>query len=760
MLKSLRPVLAPALVTALLATGCGGSPEARKQKHLESGNRYYESGKYAEAVLEYRNAIQVDARFGEARLKLAQTYERTGDLAKALTEYVRAADLLPGNLDVQTTAGNYLLAARKFDDAKARAEAVLKADAGNVKAHVLLGNALAGLKNVDEAVDQLEEAIRLDPKRAATYVHLGMLEAGRGRGADAEAAFKKTIELDPKWVPGYMALANHYWASGRLPEAEKALRAAVALDAKNPLANRGLAIFLIVNKRAAEAEPFVKTLQTSGAVPFALADFYIMQNRPDEAVQLLQDLRKAPATADSASKRLADVQLARRDIAGAEQTVNEMLQKRPDNVDGLVAKGHVRLAQGKGDEALTTLTRAAELEPRSARVQFALGQTYASLKQFEKARQAFTEVLQLNPHAAGAQVEIAQIDLASGKVDASVTLARDAVRNEPNNVRAQVTLARGLLASGDVAGAERILDPLLQRNPRVAPLHVQRAFAYVGRKNFTAARTSFERALEIEPKSIDALTGLVTLDLSERKPAAAVERVAARLREEPLRPDLLLLAGRTAAAIGDTAAAEQHVRKAVEADPSLLAGYVMLGQMYVSQKRLAEAKKEFESVATRQTRPIAALTMLGVLAEMQGDAAGAQRQYERVIGLDPKAAIAANNLAYIYADRGENLDVALHLARTAVEVMPESPQAQDTLGWVYYKKQTPELAVQAFEQTIKLDPKNSTYHYHLGLAYKQQGDVARARASLKRALAENASFAGAADAKRVLSELGPSDGSW
>ena len=45
--------------------------------------------------MQYRNALQQDPRFGEARLKLADAYVQAGDPQSAYREYVRAADLLP-----------------------------------------------------------------------------------------------------------------------------------------------------------------------------------------------------------------------------------------------------------------------------------------------------------------------------------------------------------------------------------------------------------------------------------------------------------------------------------------------------------------------------------------------------------------------------------------------------------------------------------------------------------------------------------------
>ncbi len=102
---------------------------------------------------------------------------------------------------------------------------------------------------------------------------------------------------------------------------------------------------------------------------------------------------------------------------------------------------------------------------------------------------------------------------------------------------------------------------------------------------------------------------------------------------------------------------------------------------------------------------------------MGGDNTQALDYFQRAVDLDPRAAIAANNLAWIYAERGEKLDYALQLAQTAVQVMPKAAEAQDTLGWVYYKRRAAEPAIAAFRQTVDLAPANATYHYHLGLAY-------------------------------------------
>ena len=127
--------------------------------------------------------------------------------------------------------------------------------------------------------------------------------------------------------------------------------------------------------------------------------------------------------------------------------------------------------------------------------------------------------------------------------------------------------------------------------------------------------------------------------------------------------------------------------------------------------------------------------------------------YEAILGSTSRAPVAANNLAYIYADRGERLNEALTLAQQAKEQMPNSHEINDTLGWVYYKKDMANLAVRPFETSVEQDPKNAIYHYHLGLAYAKAGDTGKARKSLEQALKLQPDFAGANEARAALGSL-------
>src|SRR4051812_40776054 len=97
-----------AIVVVLFSGACRRDPRASAKAYVVSGDRFVTAGKFVEAAIEYRNAVQRDPTAGDVRLKLAEAILTSGDLRIALPEYVRAADLLPGDVELQVKTGNLL----------------------------------------------------------------------------------------------------------------------------------------------------------------------------------------------------------------------------------------------------------------------------------------------------------------------------------------------------------------------------------------------------------------------------------------------------------------------------------------------------------------------------------------------------------------------------------------------------------------------------------------------------------------------------
>ena len=93
------------------------------------------------------------------------------------------------------------------------------------------------------------------------------------------------------------------------------------------------------------------------------------------------------------------------------------------------------------------------------------------------------------------------------------------------------------------------------------------------------------------------------------------------------------------------------------------------------------------------------------------------------------------------------------LAQSAQRQIPEDPHVNDTLGWIYHRRNVPALAVRHLELSVKSDPNNPNSQYHLGMAYLASGDSIKAKKALQRALSLKPDFDGAEEARKALVQI-------
>lgn len=746
--------IAAVLVTGVLLVSCSKDPQKSKQAFLENGDRYASEKKYPEAILEYRNAIAQDPKFGEARFKLGEAYAESGQARSSLGEYVRAADLMPDHVEAQLRAGVGLLAAGQYPEAKARALAALAKDPRNVRGLVLLGNSMAGMQDMDGAIKTVQQAIDSDPREELTYGNLGTLELAQGNREAAENAFKKAAEIAPESESAHLGLANFYWASRRLDDCEKELKLAIKYAPKSPTTLRALAVFYSLKGNAAEAEQYLQQYAKEAndlKSGLALADFYLLRQDGPKARAALLPLEARPDGFVAASLRLAAVDFTEQKKTEAYARIAEVLKREPGNEAAIVEHGRFLLADGKADESVKQADLAIKGNPKAVTAYYLKGTALERLASRREAQAAYEEVLRLAPGAAAAQLRLADLNYRRAAYEEAANYARQVIKVQPQSGVAHSILARSLLAQGDVKGAEPHVMGLVRGAPDVADAQIILAQFYMAKAQPSQAATAFDKALALSPNSVEALAGRIRVDQILGNNNAARDRIARALAARPDDPMLLLLAGNTFKSLKDLDKAEASFRHLLTLNPSSIEAYAGLATIYLEQNRLDEAIHEFEELAKKNpSETVGSQTMIATILTVQGKVDEGQKLYESVIASAPESPVAANNLAWQYAQKDQNLDVALRLAQVAKEKLPESGDVSDTLGWVYYKKGLFSLAVDAFLEAAQQSPTRPNIQYRLGLAYVKTGEPQKARASFERALKLNPGFKEAEDALKQL----------
>lgn len=753
-------LLAALMLTAAAAGGAAcQKPEEKARKYLESGDAYAAQDQTAEALIEYRNAVKATPESVEAQTKLGRTYLRAGKPADALRAITRAADLRTSDAALQLEAGALQLLAGDAAGARTRAEFAIKSEPKNSDAHVLLGNAQAALGQTDKARRTLERAVRLDRDSGDALAALGSLYLAIGEQTKAEETLQRAVRAGHGAANARLALANYYWMSGDRAAAEDTLQEALDAQPQNTTAGFAMAKLYESTGRAAEAEPYYQQIAASGQprAKLLLADYYLRTGRPADALAIAEGLTgdrdHGPAAALMAARAHEAAGRPDQALEGA----RALLAKSGKDLDARLMAARLLLDRHRDEtdltEALTHARAAAGLAPSLAEAQFLLGVAQSRSGNQEEAEAAFEATLRAAARHAGAQLALSELALARGDTARALTLAQQAAPRHPDRRAATLQLARALAASQRVAEARRTLAPLVAEAPDDPVLIAEQGRFAMAAGDLPAARTAFERLLETSPSSTEALEGLIAVDARAGRMENAVERVGARIADRPDDPRLRVMAARLDLARNRPEAAEASLREAIARDPANLEASVLLGQLYASRGEIDRAREEFRKLAAlRPDSAAAARTMLGMLDQMQGRTAEATTNYEQALEADANALVAANNLAWLYAEQGR-LDEAQRLAERAVKRLDTRPEVHDTLGWIYYRKNLPTRAIASFERSLRLAPRNATYTYHLALAHAQAGDRDAARQSLREAMKLDPHAPWMADAREKLAKL-------
>jgi tetratricopeptide (TPR) repeat protein len=307
--------------------------------HTNLGAVYAGKGQYDLAEAEFREALRLDPGSPQALSGMALLHEARGEPEKALDELRRLVG--EGSVDDLATLTKM------------------------AELYIRMGRPEDGLAYMQALPPPRGTARGSDLGRR---VALGMLQAASGHPGEAEKDLLEALKLDPASTIAMQELFTLYDGQGRTQEIEPRLRAALARKPRSAMHHNWLG--LVYKRRGdmagAEAE-FRKTLEMAPDLVGAmanLASLYIQQNRPDEAVALLERaVEKDPRNVESRTNLIVALGMEH-DLEGARRRVTEaeaMGQKVPLYYNALAYALYVNDRQ---EEALAALRQSLTLDPR------------------------------------------------------------------------------------------------------------------------------------------------------------------------------------------------------------------------------------------------------------------------------------------------------------------------------------------------------------------------------------------------------------
>ena len=740
-------------------SGCKHDPVKQKQKYLESGKHYEEEGKLREAVIQFSNALKVDKNFAPAHYELAKTYIQLGSLVAGYQELQRTVALNGSNLQARLDLGNILLAGGVPDRAKEQAKAILAAQPNNADAYALLSKVAYKQGDKTEALKDIQQAISLNPNDAKLHTSLGLIEAQNPDTKNqGEAELQKAVSLDQKNPGARLALAGMLVNKGDTTGAQQQVQAAVDASPKDLQARIALAELYLHAGDKAKAEQTlidaVNAMPDKDQASEILLTYYIRTQQPDRAEGVFADLKGKYPKSLPVQITYTRVLLGRGKWDQASDSLKSLSKNNGNNPQVARMNAELLLHNGKAHDAFTLLQKAAANAPDDVRLQLLLAQTALSVGNQGAAEAAYQQASRLDPASLDATRGLAQ--LASGRKDMTQLnqLAEKTISAHPNAPDGYVWRGSVEGAQQQFTQAEADFQAALKRDPNNEAAQLDLAELELHDKKTGEARALLEQALGRNPNLVPALNILVAMDLEDKQPEKGMARIQAQIAKSPNNPALYADLAQLQMRTKDFNGAEANAQKSLQMNKEYAPAVEIYSQAALALGNSDAALGAWQNWLGTHPNDARADTLAGTIEETKGDVNKAMDYYKKALQLDAQQPIAANNLAYLMVENGENSDVALSYAQTARRELPQASSTADTLAWVYYHKGTYSLAKDLLDDATKQDPNNAAIHFHLGMTLGKLGDKAGAATELKKAsdLAPNTQTA--KQANDALSRLG------
>jgi tetratricopeptide (TPR) repeat protein len=386
---------------------------------------------------------------------------------------------------------------------------------------------------------------------------------------------------------------------------------------------------------------------------------------------------------------------AANDLLAAERDYRAVLRTSQDDPVALRQLGLLYVEQGQLPLAVPFLKQAAERQPDDLEVQKKIGTVYLMSRDFPRAREAALKVIEKEP----------------GQEDALILLADTSVTPEL------------------IDESRKLLEEMRDKDKDRAGYHVALGLLDFRQRKPDDAEREFKKAIELEPKSIAALTALGTLSMNKNNSKQAGELFKAAAEGSSRRSPAQLRYVDFLIATGQTAEAKTALEALHKEFPSFLPPRVYLMRLACADKQDENCTSRVQEVLGQNPTNFDALHLSGNISLAKGDATQAIRAYQQAITLNgPNAPVlydlARAQLLSVQNDdpvgRRRVADTAEQALTAAVKLDPNYDRATLLLAELKIRKGSAAAAVELLAPLVRARPQVAEAHTLLAAAYLAQ----------------------------------------
>ena len=688
---------------------------------MERADRYFKAGDYDKARTEYLNVLRLDRTNRTAIKQLGIIWLEEGAPLRALPFLSAARDLDPNDLNIRTKLASARLMLGGAEEARKEALAILRQSPSEGEALIVLGNSTLSREQAEDTEEQLRQI--KPPDSANLHLTLANLALRKGDLSTAENELQRALTADPKSAIAHMAMANFLFSRKEMDRAGQEF------------------------KTAAELAP-ARSLQR-----MRYAEFQATRGAPNDARATLKEVTRQAPDYLPAWVLFAQLAFSEKKYDESISLLENVISRDPQNIDARTLEAQALLAKGESKKAVQVMEALDKTYPNAPGIEYYLALAYLQDNNSSQAIAELKKAVAHNPDYVEAILVLAKLNLQNNKPQDVISPMVELLRKQPSLTAAQVLLVEAYRSVGRLDEAIAVLRQQIAVTPQNAQGYYLLGVVLRQQGKTDEARQAFERTLQLAPDNLLPIDQLVGLDIENNDFKSAMQRVQSAFQKTPNSASLYVIESKVYIAQREWDQAEAALLKALTLDPNSSPAYDLLISTYLGANKLPQALNQVQTALAKRPDNPQLLMTLGEIYEKQKDPLKARDAYEKLLTKNPEFVPALNNLAYLYAEKLNNVDKAYKLARKARDLQSD-PSIADTLGWVLYKKGDYQQAQTLFQESAGKLPQNSDVQFHLGMASYMMAQADTARAAFQQALKGTANFEGKEEAQRRLSLLG------
>lgn len=639
------------------------------------------------------------------------------------------------------------------------------------------GRFLESREEFKAALEAYEQAIAVDPNASEVYRLLIPLAFGLNENDKAIKYALKAIELTPDDFQMLQRVGIHLATKERVPEALKLLEQAAKSAKLDRLSGQYVAImrdlaflYLVTGQVEKSADAFEvvfdakvdpnkyhldfqmkSELEKHPRTTFeAIGQVFLEAKRPDRAIVALQRAATAKKSKPgNISYSLAQAYLMTQKVDQALEQLqvyfDAQLQSKGKAAYQLLAD--ILKAQGKPNDLLPRLEQMAEKDQHNLTLQFFLARQFVEANRFDEAEARFKKTLEREKSIEG-YVGLAALYRRQNKPTELLQALSQAFSRETELASAAEDLERELQAIGSdeklVAG---LLEVGLKQAEGDSPKldfasAVLLAKIASQNKQLESAEKLYRLGIKLRrDRAAGLYDELARLLIESRKFVESVKVLEEALNEpslKPQRPSFLFLLSQAQEMAGNTDAALAAVAEAKKDNPDHPLFLFQEAWIHYHAHQWDKAVPLFEQFIEKNPQHRLARQCQYSLSNIhvqKGDIRKGEEILEKVFAEAPDDPSVNNDLGYLYADQGKNLEQARSMIEKALKAEPENAAYQDSMGWVLFKLGKAQEALPYLEKSVAA-PRgaDATIWDHLGDCLEFLGQKEKAVENWQRAL--------------------------